>query len=64
MGTFAYVAVAWQFGPNIQSDWRAVGVYTATGDVTRPTPITIYNGRFTDGIDITVDFKNLPPQPF
>ncbi len=63
-GSFAYVAVAWQHGPRIEADWRAAGVYTLTGDPNQPAPITITPGRFIDGVDITVDFDHLPPQPF
>jgi hypothetical protein len=41
-----------------------VGVYTVTGDFTKPSPIDLGEGRFLRGIDVDVDFINLPPQPF
>ncbi|MDH7516456.1 MAG: hypothetical protein QHI48_11355 [Bacteroidota bacterium] len=55
-GVFAFVAVAQQFGPNPFQDWRAVGVYSVSGDPGKPTPIDLGSGRWLTGIDITVDF--------
>lgn len=43
--------------------WRVVGVYTTSGDNRQPSPLRLRAG--TDHrADITVDFRNLPPQPF
>jgi hypothetical protein len=64
IGEFKYVVVAQQFGPNIFTDWRVVGVYTTTMDVTKPSSISVPLGTFLSAIDIDVDFYNPPPQPF
>jgi len=63
-GVFEYIAVAQNYGPDLFTQWRAVGVYTVTGDVQLPSPVDLGDGRFVEGIDIVVDFINLPPQPF
>lgn len=63
-GPFQYIVVAQQYGNNIFSDWRVVGVFSLVNDKTRPGAIDIPQGRFLTGIDIPVDFYNLPPQPF
>lgn len=63
-GKWEYVVVALQYGSNIFSDWKAVGVYDTTPEDTIPTPIYIPFGKFLRGIDITCDFDNPPPQPF
>lgn len=57
-----YIAVAWQFSESF-FDQLAVGVYTESGDKTKPTPIRIELGD-DKTINIEVDFSNLPPQPF
>jgi hypothetical protein len=43
--------------------WRVVGVYSESGNNRQPSRIPITVGR-NHIADITVDFKNLPPQPF
>ena len=63
-GQFQYIAVAQQFGPNLFTDWRAVGQYDLDTNLTVPSPIEIFADRQTKGIDINVDFHKLPPQPF
>lgn len=63
-GEFKYVVVAQQYGTNILTDWRVVGVYTITSDVTKPASINIPAGTFLNNINMDVDFYNLPPQPF
>lgn len=63
-GIFKYVAVAQNYGDDVFQDWRAVGVYTMTGDVHVPSVVDLADGTFVRGIDIDVDFYNLPPQPF
>ncbi|CUS79559.1 hypothetical protein JGI7_00800 [Candidatus Kryptonium thompsonii] len=63
-GKWEYIAVALQYGPNIFSDWKAIGVYDTTEYDTIPTPIYIPYGKFIRGINITCDFDNPPPQPF
>src|ERR1051325_3425502 len=37
-GAFAYTAVAQQFGQNVNTGWRAVGLYPAAGGHARPGP--------------------------
>jgi hypothetical protein len=64
MGSFSYVVVAQQYGPDIQANWKVVGVYTTTGDNTRPSPVDLAGGMYVKGVDMDVDFYNLPPQPF
>jgi hypothetical protein len=63
-GTYAYVVVAQNYGPDPFQQWRAVGVYAVTGDVASPTGIDLGAGKFIRGINVDVDFINLPPQPF
>lgn len=63
-GSYAYVVVAQNYGPDPFQQWKAVGVYAITGDVTKPTAIDLGSGRFLRAIDVEVDFINLPPQPF
>ena len=55
-GAYIYNAIANQFGPNIFSDWHALGVYTENDGV------IIVQGDTTE-ISIHVDFDNLPPFP-
>lgn len=61
--TFKYIVVAQQYGDNIATDWRAVGQYDTDTD-SLPTPIIIKENTFLEDININVDFKNLPIQPF
>jgi hypothetical protein len=62
-GAFAYTAVAQRYGQNINTDWRAVGVYRAGGDTSQPGSIDVPADRLLTGIDIVVDFHHPPPQP-
>ena len=63
-GSFAYIVVAQNFGEDPFQDWRAVGVYTLTGDVNAPSAVDLGSGTFFTPVDITVNFYDLPPQPF
>jgi hypothetical protein len=63
-GAFAYIVVAQNFGEDPFQDWRAIGVYTLSGDVKQPTSLDLGSGLFISDVDISVDFYNLPPQPF
>lgn len=63
-GRWEYIVVALQYGANIFSDWKAIGVYDTTKSDTIPTPLYIPPGRFIRGINIVCDFRNPPPQPF
>jgi len=62
-GRYEYLAVALQYGSNIFSDWRVVGVYSAPADSGNPSPVFVPANDLLRGIDISVDFSNLPPQP-
>ncbi len=55
-GTYIYNIIANQFGPNVFSDWRPLGVYTENDGVITVEGDTTY-------IQIDVDFNNLPPFP-
>ena len=63
-GTYAYVAVAQQFGPDVMSNWRAVGQYDLDPNLAVPSPVTVAAGETTAAVDIHVDFTRLPPPPF
>ncbi|NOY05787.1 MAG: hypothetical protein GXO82_04010 [Chlorobi bacterium] len=63
-GIYPYVVVARQYGPDVMNDWHVVGVYTKTNDPKKPDGIVIEPNKVTEGIDINIDFYNLPPQPF
>jgi hypothetical protein len=56
-----YIGVARQLDSNIFNQ-QVIGVYTETGDKTKPSTLLIEEGK-TYNIRIEVDFKNLPPQP-
>lgn len=57
--TLNYIAVAQQFGGLI--DWRVVGIYSQIKD--SAATLKIEQSK-TYNITISVDFKNLPKQPF
>ncbi len=63
-GRYEYVAVAHQYGPNVNADWRPVGQYDLDADPATPSPIEIVADSTLTGIDIRVDFKNPPFAPF
>lgn len=62
-GKYVYVGVAQQFGPNIEQDWRVVGVYHAVGESVNPDSVTVPADSVVNGINVYVDFNNIPPQP-
>jgi len=65
-GDYKYIIVAQSKTPSISTDrkdWTVVGVYTTNGDQSQPGIMSIIDGIITPGIDINVDFNNLPPQP-
>jgi hypothetical protein len=63
-GIYEYVVVAQQFGPNVLKDWQAAGHYQDASTDPNPKPVLITEGELLQHIDIHVDFKNLPLQPF
>ncbi len=60
----AYLVVAMQNGPNIFEDWIAVGVHAPADQRDQPTVIQLQPGAIIEDIVLTVDFDDLPPQPF
>jgi hypothetical protein len=63
-GEYEYIVAAQQYGDNMFLDWRVVGVFSRSGDVNQPSGIDLRTRRFHDDVDISIDFDNLPPQPF
>jgi hypothetical protein len=61
--SFEYVVVAMQNGPDFLKDWLMLDVYSPTGNPAEPGRIIVPSGG-TVPIEFTVDFSNLPPQPF
>jgi len=65
-GQYNYVVVAQSKKESIsldRKDWFIVGVYSIGNNQSQPATMTIEDGRMTTGVDIKVDFSNLPPQP-
>ena len=61
--TIRYVAVGQQYGANIFSDWRVIGIYSKDSLYT-PVTVRATPGLLVNGITIDVDFLRIPPQPF
>jgi len=57
-----YIAVSMQYDSTLEAQ-RIIGVYTQSGDNTKPSNLFIEKGKDYN-IRIIVDFDNLPPQPF
>ena len=65
-GSYSFVAVVQQSTEDLslaRKDWFVSGVYYANGDTTKPGIMVIPDSTFVENINITVDFKNPPPQP-
>ncbi len=62
--TYHYIAVVQQYGIDVFSQWRVVGVYGQMNTSQTPLSVTVGDGKFIRNINITVDFYRLPPQPF
>lgn len=62
-GTYPYVVVAQQFGPEVLTDWRAVGQFDLDTNLVEPSPVVIRAGETTPDVDIRVDFATPPPPP-
>lgn len=56
-----YICLAMQYSNSLLSQ-KVIGIYTLTGDNTKPTEMFIEAG-IAYNIIINVDFSNLPPQP-
>ncbi len=63
-GKFEYVIVAQQYGANIFSDWRIIGVYSDDPERRQPRTVEIVKDTFVPNVNINVDFDHLPPQLF
>jgi hypothetical protein len=61
---YPYVAVVQQFGADVFSQWKVVAVFGLNKTVTVPASVLVEDGKVTQNINFTVDFYNLPPQPF
>ncbi len=57
-----YIAAVQQYDSLITSQ-KVIGIYTITGDKTKPSSLKIEEGQYYS-IRIDVDFNNLPPMPF
>jgi hypothetical protein len=62
--TYEYITVAQQYGPDVLSQWRAVGQYNTHPGDSLPTAVTVIKDSLLQGIDIYVDFNDLPVQHF
>jgi len=63
--TLRYVAVAWRYGPNLFSDWWVAAVYgSVKQDTVVPWKIPVVPQTVVESVDMRVDFRHLPPQPF
>lgn len=60
-GAYPYVVVAQQFGPDVLTNWRAVGQFDLDTNLVEPSPVVIRAGETTPGVDIRVDFTHPPP---
>lgn len=58
-----YLAAVQQYGADLTKQQRVIGIYTLTGDNTKPSSILVEKGK-QNKADIEVDFLQLPPQPF
>ncbi len=63
-GEYKYVVVAQQYGPNVLTDWRAIGQYDLDTNLAVPSAIQVPVHDTLKHVDINVDFNHLPPQPF
>ena len=61
---YPYVAVMYQYGPNILRDWRPAGVYSKGPGMFDPAPVRVILHHVLTDINIRVDFNNLPPPPW
>jgi hypothetical protein len=58
-----YIACTMQTDSSDYLKQRVIGIYTQSGDNTKPSELMVETGK-TYRIIINVDFDNLPPQPF
>ncbi len=61
--TLEYIILSMQYDSSSIEAQRVIGVYTESGDNTKPSALKIERDT-SYNITIYVDFDNLPPQPF
>ncbi|HLA68601.1 MAG TPA: hypothetical protein VJN65_02780 [Bacteroidota bacterium] len=64
--TYYYVGVLQRFGDNLldPNSYRVVGVNSDPGSPGIPRTVTVQEFEVVTGMNVTIDFYNLPPQPF
>jgi hypothetical protein len=63
-GSYQYVVLAQQYGPNIFTDWKPAAVYTFDPATFAPAPIRVLLHKITPNIDMDADFSRPPPKPW
>ncbi|MGB2869386.1 MAG: hypothetical protein WBD36_13105 [Bacteroidota bacterium] len=66
-GTYRYIGVIQRYKPGLISDvsnYRIVGIVEDPTTPGQPRSIAVRDYEFSAGVDISVDFYHLPPQPF
>jgi len=64
VSNYQYVILAWQYGPNIFTDWQPAGVYDAQRNSFEPAAVRVLLHRIIPNININVDFHNHPQWPW
>lgn len=63
--TYYYVGVIQQFAPELSTrSLRVVGMYGKSDVPPSPIPVIVTETNFVRGIDLRVNFRKPPPQPF
>lgn len=62
--TYRYVVVAQHYNKDSLLAWRAVGQYDLDTNLAVPSPIQVPADGSLNDVNINVDFKHPPPQPF
>ncbi len=65
-GTYYYIGLLQRFGDNLldPKSYRVVGVYSDAGSPGIPKTVTVREFEVVTSVNLTIDFYNLPPQPF
>jgi hypothetical protein len=66
VGLYRYIGVIQHISPDYTSirSLRVVGFFVDSADSSNPLQASVRDGIVTSGVNITVNFHNLPPQPF
>ena len=64
--TYYYIGILQRFGDILidPKSYRVVGVYSDAGTPGIPKTVIVREFEVITGVNLTVDFYNLPPQPF